>query len=83
MADETHGVVGAVETLGSKLMTSLPAQFLGLIVLNTIFIGSLLWFLNRQTDARERLLAPLLKECAEAVPIEALRVLAKPEGGPH
>jgi hypothetical protein len=72
---ESQGIVGAVEHLGGKLMGSLPAQFLCLVVLNMFFIGSVLWFLNRQTESRERVLAPLLKECAESVPIEALRFL--------
>jgi hypothetical protein len=60
--------------LGEKLGSSLPAQFLMLVLLNLFFVLGLLWFLNASDqyrfaaeqhaiEARERLLAPVLAEC--------------------
>ena len=75
MTDEqAHSIVGAVDSLGGKIIGSLPAQFLCLLAMNTLFILGLLYFLQketdsrvqleaRQTEARERLLAPLLTAC--------------------
>lgn len=71
---EQRGVVGAVADTTNKLISTLPAQFLVLVIINTFFIGSLLWFLQRenetraaleqhQAEARERVVAPLLAAC--------------------
>jgi hypothetical protein len=57
------GIVAGVTELGGKLVSGLPAQFLGLVVLNIVFICGLLWFLNNRDDARERLLTPILAAC--------------------
>ena len=59
--EERHGIVG----LGNKLIGSLPAQFLMLAIINMVFIGSLVWFLDRRDSARERLLTPILAACLE------------------
>lgn len=58
---EAHGVAG----VASKLIGSLPAQFLMLLVLNVVFILGLLWFLNARDEARERLLTPILASCLQ------------------
>lgn len=58
----------------AQVLTTLPAQFLTLVLLNTAFILGLLWFLNSvdahriaseqaQADARERVLTPILAAC--------------------
>lgn len=66
---EASGIVSNVTDLGGKIVSSLPAQFLILVVLNTIFIGGLLLFLNnleaRSSEARERMLTPILSRCIE------------------
>ena len=62
MTEAERGVIG---DLGSKLISSLPAQFLGLVVLNIVFICGLLWFLNNRDDARERMLTPILAACLQ------------------
>jgi len=75
MTDEqAHSIVGAVDSLGGKLISSVPAQFLALLLMNTVFILGLLFFLERETESRvqleqrqteskERLLMPLLNAC--------------------
>lgn len=71
---DQHTLVGAVANVSDRLITSLPAQFLVLVLLNTAFITGLLWFLNqeqtnryaledRQVEGREKLLLPLLQAC--------------------
>jgi len=80
---ETRGVVGAATELGGKLIGSLPAQFLMLCVLNLFFILGLLWFLNQQDQARERVLAPIVTSCLQQVPVDVLERLMKIKpGGP-
>jgi hypothetical protein len=70
------GVVDAAAGVSDKLITSLPAQFLVLVLLNTCFIGGLLWFLDReqasrialeeaQVASREHVLMPLLTACIQ------------------
>jgi len=72
--EQATGLIGAANNLGGKLITSLPAQFLMLVLLNTAFLGGMLWFLDReqagrygleekQADSREKLLLPLLNAC--------------------
>ena len=72
------GVVGAVSGAADKLMSSLPAQFLTLVVLNSIFIAALLWYLsgidaNRTAtekyaiEVRERVLGPLVDRCVRKI----------------
>lgn len=74
--DEAKTVVGAVAQVSDRLVQSLPAQFLMLVLLNVVFICGLLWYLsvidtNRQildqkaTEGRERVLLPLLSACIQ------------------
>lgn len=48
-------IIGTVNALGQDVVRSLPAQFLVLVLLNTAFLGGLLWFLEKQDSARERM----------------------------
>jgi hypothetical protein len=61
----------------TRLLTTLPGQFLALVLLNTAFVLGLLWFLDREqahetaleaqlAAARERILVPVLQACVEA-----------------
>ena len=47
------------------VLSSLPAQFLVLVLLNVLFLGGVLVFLDRQVGARERVLTPLLAACMQ------------------
>jgi hypothetical protein len=51
--------------VGSKLVSSLPAQFLALALLNVVIVGGLFWHLGSQLDARERVLTELIKGCVK------------------
>lgn len=57
-------VSGVVRACTSMLGT-LPGQFLALLVINACFIGGLLWFLNAQSDARERIINTIVSSCLE------------------
>lgn len=70
------GIVSSIASATSATLNTLPGQFLALVLINMLFIGGLLWFLDREEagrrvfearslDARERLLAPLLKACVD------------------
>jgi len=72
MNAETAGVVGAVEHIGTSLITTLPAQFLVLIGLNAVFIIGLLWFFNNQLQSRERMFTPLISACVQQVPVSVV-----------
>jgi hypothetical protein len=65
LTEGEQGVVAGVTQTANKLIGSLPAQFLGLVVLNVVFIVGILWFLNNRDDARERLLTPILAACLQ------------------
>ena len=80
---------GEAFNAASRILQTLPAQFLALVVLNTAFLGGLLWFLNNVDDrrvkaettvseARERMLTPLIASCLKTVPLEALPGLQQP-----
>lgn len=56
---ERESVVG----ITGKLLGTLPVQFLVLVLLNVLFIGSLLWFLNEREVARERVIGPIIAAC--------------------
>lgn len=73
-------------TAASSVLSSLPGQFLALVILNAAFLGGMLWFLQgvdarrvtfeqSQNEVRERLLAPLLTACIQQVPVAALQHL--------
>jgi hypothetical protein len=80
MSDQPTTIVGGVSALGQSVVRSLPAQFLVLVILNTGFIGGLLWFLDKQDsnrerieeramEARERVLMPLFQACLARAPL--------------
>jgi hypothetical protein len=75
---------GMITALGSKVIGGLTPQYLGLLVLNIAFLGGLFFLLLRQTESRERALAPLLVACAHTVPMETFdRLLEYSQRLPH
>ena len=42
---------------------ALPRSFLALLVLNVVFLGLLLWFLDRQQVARNAVVSQILDSC--------------------
>jgi hypothetical protein len=64
--------------VAAQAIRRLSPEFIAILILNIAVLGGLLWLFAKQSDARERVLAPLLEACAHSVPIEALKMLAKP-----
>lgn len=56
-------LAGAAAETANKLIGTLPAQFLVLVLMNTVFILGLLWFLEHQAESRERVIVPILAAC--------------------
>jgi hypothetical protein len=71
MTISTHDI----SDVGKQIVAALPSQFLMLLLINTIFIIGLLWFLDQGRMAQERLLTPLLTACMQEVPASALNAL--------
>jgi hypothetical protein len=75
--DTANSAIGAVTTTAGRLIASLPAQFLCLVVLNTAFLVGLLWFLNEQEKTRERIYGPILNSCMGQVPLPMVQELLR------
>lgn len=58
--------------LGKTVVGALPPGFLVLVLINTVFVLGLLWFLNARSVATERMLTPLLTACINEVPVAAV-----------
>jgi hypothetical protein len=56
---EAKGLIG----LGNKLLTALPAQFILLLLVNVLLVGGFVWHMDKQLDARERVLMEIIKTC--------------------
>lgn len=63
MTDTERSLLGTVSETAGRVLLTLPAQFLVLVLMNTVFILGLLWFLDHQSAARERVLTPFLMAC--------------------
>jgi hypothetical protein len=65
MADDQANVTGAVASLGRALITALPPGFLLLCLLNVIFLGCVMWFIDHMQAQRTELVAKVLDRCFE------------------
>lgn len=70
------GIEDSATRLGERLMSSLPAQFLALVVINAVFICALIWFLagvderrvafeQQEATIRQQTLGPIFTACIE------------------
>jgi hypothetical protein len=59
------GTFGALTDMGGRLLSTLPAGFLLLVLLNCGFLGLVLWFLDDQLDQRTKLVGQLLDHCLD------------------
>jgi hypothetical protein len=58
-----ESAIGAVARLGQNLITTLPPAFLGLVLINAIFIGAILWFLDNRMTERTALVDKIVDRC--------------------
>ena len=73
--DRTGGVLATL----AKVLNRLSPEFLGLLVVDAVFMVSIVYLFHAQNLSRERVLGPVLQACISSVPIEALKLLAKPQ----
>lgn len=59
MAEGNGGIIG----LGGKIVTSLPGQFLALVLINVVFILGILWFLEKQQELATRVAVEIFDRC--------------------
>lgn len=63
--------VGVVD-LGRRLIATLPPAFLMLVLINAIFIGAVLWFLDNRMTERTALVDKIVDHClAQAGEVDA------------
>ena len=82
MADETpvrDDRAGMFKTI-AQVLGRLSPEFLGLLIVDAVFMLSVVYLFHAQNDSRERVLGPALKACLESVPIDAVKLIAaRPE----
>lgn len=54
--------------ISDRLIRVLPPAFLLLIVINVLFLGTLLWVVNHNLDARNVMLTRIVDRCLQAPP---------------
>lgn len=64
MLDSNHG--SGLTGLGSRLITTLPGQFLALCLINVIFVLGILWFLEKQQEIGSVIARDVFTKCLEA-----------------
>jgi hypothetical protein len=65
MSDDRPTVTGAVSKLGQSLITALPPGFLLLCIINILFLGIVMWFLDDQVAQRTSMVGKLLDQCMQ------------------
>ena len=65
MADEGDraGIRGGIVDLGRSLIGALPPAFIMLVMINAIFIGAILWFLDNRMTERTALVDKIVDHC--------------------
>ena len=62
---EPQTIPGLAARLGQSLISALPPAFLLLCLINAVFIGLVLWFLDDQLDQRTKLVGKLVDRCMD------------------
>ena len=61
------GLTGLAATIGTGLIGALPPAFLMLCVVNSMFLGLVLWFVEHQLDQRMLLANKILDHCWQSM----------------
>lgn len=54
---------GRLIDAGKNVLAAVPASFLGLLLINFLFLAAVLWFLNSQVEARMALVSRIIDAC--------------------
>jgi hypothetical protein len=65
---DPKGLWSTVSRLGHSLLGALPPAFVMLVLVNAIFLATVMWFLTHQMDQRNALVGRLLDRCMQSVP---------------
>ena len=65
MADEPHGLYGHLARVGSHIIVSLKTEFLALVLINAIFLGLFVWYINARADHANAVMQQLLDACLQ------------------
>jgi len=55
-----HGLIGRISDI---LISALPPAFLLLVIINIIFLGFVVWFINNNAEQRNALLTEIVRKC--------------------
>ena len=61
--DQAKGITGAIQELGSRVLSVLPPAFIALILVNIMFVAVVLFFEHSQSAARAELIHKLIDRC--------------------
>lgn len=59
---------GVLISISERLIRVLPPAFLLLIIINVLFLGTMMWVFNHNADARTELLTKIVEKCLLATP---------------
>ena len=61
--EQSHSITGAIHELSDRVLTILPPAFIALLLVNVMFIATVLMFEYWQIDARAQLIGRLIDGC--------------------
>lgn len=70
MSDGPHqpAANGVIVTISERLIRVLPPAFLLLIIINVLFLGTMMWVFNHNAEARTELLTKIVEKCLLTAP---------------
>jgi hypothetical protein len=60
---QSTGIVGSITDVAKAAVGALPPAFLMLVILNIVFIGLVMWFLDSQIATRTHLVERIVETC--------------------
>jgi len=63
VVQQNGGNTGRLIEASRAVLSVVPPSFLGLCLVNLLFLGAVLWFLNAQVEARMALVARIVDAC--------------------
>ena len=63
MSEGNGGIAGAASKLGTALIGALPPAFTLLLLINMVFLGLVMWFIDDQIHQRTELVEQVINHC--------------------
>ena len=67
VVQQNGGNAGRLIEASRSVLSVVPPSFLGLCLVNLLFLGAVLWFLDAQVDARMQLVGKIVDACVVKV----------------